>query len=94
MKKKSDNKSKASLIPLIKAVSKMDHSELSHTIDCLNDETIDGICECVYNVIFTDLNLTAKKKTSLKSILKKLVAQKKLKKFLLRLILYLKDVNY
>lgn len=61
MKKKSDNKSKASLIPLIKAVSKMDHSELSHTIDCLNDETIDGICECVYNVIFTDLNLTAKK---------------------------------
>ena len=80
MKKKSDNKSKASLIPLIKAVSKMDHSELYHTIDCLNDETIDGICECVYNVIFTDLNLTAKKKASLKKHIKKTCCAKKIKK--------------
>ena len=79
MTKKSSKHSKAKLIPLLKTLSKMNKNDLIHSINCLNDDTIDGICECVYNVIFTDLNLTQRKKTTLKKHLKKSCCIKKIK---------------
>lgn len=77
MKNKS---SKAKFVPLLQAFSKMNKDQLSHAIDCLNDDSIDTLCECVYNVIYTDLNLSSKKKTALKKHIKKNCCIHKIKK--------------
>ena len=80
-KSKSSNiMNKAKLVPLIKSLSKMKQDDVSHCVDCLNDETVDSICECVYNVIFTDLKLSSKKKASLKRHIKTKCSIEKIKK--------------
>lgn len=43
----------------------------THIIKHLDDKSINDICECLYNVIFTDLNLTKKKKAILKRHIRK-----------------------
>jgi len=58
------------LIPLIKAFSKMNPADFSQSLDNLNDKSVDGLCECVYNVIHTDLNLPSKKKNKLRNFIK------------------------
>ena len=76
---KSRNNDKRKLIPLLKSLSKMKGDDVTHSVDCLSDETIDGICECVYNVIFTDLKLSPRKKSLLKKHIKKKCSVKRLK---------------
>ena len=58
----------------------MKTEDISHTVDCLSDDTIDGICECIYNVIFTDLKLSPRKKSLLKKHLKQKCSIKRLRK--------------
>lgn len=79
-KKNSGLMTKAKLLPLIKSFSKMNKDDVSHCVDCLNDETVNGICECVYNVIFTDLKLSPKKQSALKKHLKTKCSIDKIKK--------------
>jgi ribosomal protein S8 len=62
--------SKKKYIPLLNVVKKLKPQELSDIMDFLNDDAIDNICECVYNVIHTDLNLPNKKKTKLRNFIK------------------------
>lgn len=42
-----------------------------HIIKHLDDDGINSICECIYNVIFTDLKLSKKKKNLLRKHIKK-----------------------
>jgi hypothetical protein len=61
---------KKNLIPILKAISKMNVTDFCHSLNNLNDSSVDGICECVYNVIFNDLKLSPRKRNALKKHLK------------------------
>jgi hypothetical protein len=49
-------------LPLITVLSRMKPEDLSVILDVLPDEATEIICECVYNVLNTDINLPAKKR--------------------------------
>jgi L-lactate utilization protein LutC len=51
---------------LYECIVKVPDNLKTHIIKHLDDKGIDDICECLYNVIFTDMNLSKKKKTLLK----------------------------
>jgi|GEM_PF-2412385 len=72
------------LIPLIKAFSKMNPADFSQSLDNLNEKSVDGLCECVYNVIFTDLKLSPRKKAILKKHVKNKCSVDDLKKITLK----------
>jgi hypothetical protein len=57
-------------LPLITVLSRMKPGDLSVILDVLPDEATEIICECVYNVLNTDINLPAKKKTHLRKFIK------------------------
>lgn len=49
-----------------KALHKLPHGLSKHVIEHLDDNSVDLICECVYNVLYTDLKMSKKTKTALK----------------------------
>jgi hypothetical protein len=51
---------------LYECIVKVPDNLRTHIIKHLDDKGINDICECLYNVIFTDLNLSKKKKAILK----------------------------
>lgn len=55
---------------IIKAVSKLKKNEIECMLDHLTDDAIDCLCECVFNVLNTDLKFTNKKKNKLKNFIK------------------------
>lgn len=59
-----------SVLHLLKLVKKLKKDEFSYFIEHLNDKSIDNICECVYNVVNTDIKLTKKKRNQLKKHIK------------------------
>ena len=61
---------KSKYIPLLNTLKKLKPKEVSDIIDFLNDDAIENICECVYNVIHTDLKLPNRKKNKLKNFIK------------------------
>ena len=77
--KRDSGYSNKKLVPLIKSLSKMKEEEIGHSIDCLSEEAVDGICECIFNVIYTDLKLNPKKKAALKRHIKQKCSIKRLK---------------
>jgi len=59
------------IVDLLKMVKKMSPNEFSHFIDSLSDNAVDDICECVHNVVNTNLNFDRKKIKHLKGHIKK-----------------------
>jgi hypothetical protein len=57
-------------LPLIKVLSKLKAEDITPLLDVLPNEATEIICECVYNVLHTDLKLSAKKKSHLKKFIK------------------------
>jgi hypothetical protein len=57
-------------LPLIRVLSKLKPEDISPLIDVLPDEATEIICECVYNVLHTDIKLSPKKKSHLKKFIK------------------------
>jgi hypothetical protein len=57
-------------LPLIRVLSKLKQEDITPLIDVLPDDALEIICECVYNVLHTDLKLSAKKKSHLKKFIK------------------------
>ena len=80
IKSKKLKLSKEKILPLLKALSKMNETDLAHCVDHLNDSAVDDVCECIYNVIFTDLKLNSRKKAALKKHIKNKCCIDKLKK--------------
>ncbi len=57
-------------LPLIRVLSKLKPEDIPPLIDVLPDEATEIICECVYNVLHTDIKLSPKKKSHLKKFIK------------------------
>lgn len=57
-------------LPLLNVLKKLNGKDLSEVVDFLNDDAVDNLCECIYNLIHTDMRLSNKKKTSLKGFIK------------------------
>jgi hypothetical protein len=53
-------------IQFYQSLNKLKPTELKHIISHLNDDGINSICECVYNIIYTDLKFSKQKKKLLK----------------------------
>jgi len=56
---------------LYKSLHKLKPDVLCDVIQHLDDNSINDLCECVYNVIHTDLSLSPKVKQRLRNQLKK-----------------------
>jgi hypothetical protein len=63
---------------LYKALSKMKPDVLGDVLGHLSDNSVDDVCECVYNVIKTDLKLPSKTKKQLRRKLLQRCSQKNL----------------
>lgn len=64
---------------LYASLHKLKPNVLSDVIQHLDDNSIDDLCECVYNVIYTDLSLSSKSKQRLRNQLKKKCSAKNIK---------------
>lgn len=67
------------MVKILQLVKKMNPDDFSHLIDSLNDNAVDDICECVHNIINTDLNFNTKKIKHLKNHIKQNCCVKRLK---------------
>ena len=63
---------------LYKSLSKIKPEVLKDVLNHLDDNAVDDVCECVYNVIHTDLNLPARVKKRLRQKLKTKCSRKNL----------------
>lgn len=57
-------------LDLIKSLSKLKEKDVQCLLSHISDDAIDCLCECVFNVLNTDLKLSSKKKNSLKKLIK------------------------
>ena len=71
---------KKKYLPLLNVLRKLDAKDVSNVMDFLTDDAIDHVCECVYNVLHTDLSLSRPKKTRLKNFIKSNCSVHRLKK--------------
>lgn len=58
---------------LYECISKIPKNLRSHMLEHLDDDSVDSICECLFNVVFTDLNLSKQKKKFLRKQIKKTI---------------------
>lgn len=61
---------KVKLLNFLKALKKLKTPELVQLLDHLDDNSINSLCECVYNLLYTDFNMTAKQKRKIKNKIK------------------------
>lgn len=54
------------ILALLRHIEKLRCHDLSEFIDMLNDDHVDNICECVYNVMYTDMKMGKHRKIKLK----------------------------
>jgi len=66
-------------VSFLKFVKTLKKGEFEHLVDQLNDSSIDCICECVYNIIHTDLNMNKRKLKKLKSHITNNMSSRRLK---------------
>ena len=64
---------------LLRVIKGLKKDEFETLIDYLNDKNIDHICECLYNVLNTDLRLKKTQVTKLKTHIKKNMNKKRLR---------------
>lgn len=69
-------------IKILKRVKKMTSKEFSKFIKDADDDVINDLCECVFNVINTDLRFKKKKKTCLKQHIHQNCSKLRLKKIM------------
>lgn len=55
------------ILTLVRHIQRLKPNEVADFVDMLNDTGVDNLCECVFNVIHTDLNLSKNKKRRLKN---------------------------
>ena len=67
---------------LLRQIKKMSSKEFSKFINKADDDTINDLCECIYNVINTDLRFNKRKKTCLKNHIHKNCSKIRLRKIM------------
>lgn len=55
-----------SFLTMLKVIKSMKKGDFEKLVAFLNDQSIDHICECVFNIINTDLKMPKKKLTCLR----------------------------
>jgi len=70
------------IIKVLKKIKKMKMKEFSKFVRGSDDSMINDLCECVFNVINTDLNFKPRKKTCLKKHIHKNCSKIRLKKIM------------
>jgi hypothetical protein len=73
---------KRNIIKILKRIKKMSKNDFSKFVHNADDGLIDDLCECVFNVINTDLNFKKRKKTCLKQHIHKNCSKLRLKKIM------------
>lgn len=68
-----------SIIGLLKKIKKMSPKQFSTMVTTINDQTVDDLCQCIYNVIYTDLHFSKRKKACLKNHIHKNCSKARLK---------------
>lgn len=58
-------------VSVLRVLKKVKGDDLKSMLDSLSDQSIDNVCECVFNVINTDLKLSRAKRLKLKNHIKK-----------------------
>lgn len=66
-------------IKLYKVLQKLKPDVLKEVIQHLDDNSVDSLCECVYNVIYSDMSMSQKTKKMLRKKLKKTCSVQNLK---------------
>ena len=67
-------------IPLLKLLTKLKGEDFKTMIDTLNDDTVDNVCECVYNLIYNPtLKMGSRKKNHIRKFIKSKCSIHKLK---------------
>lgn len=74
-----NEKEKQKLISLLQSLNKLSPDAIKTLISHLSDDSIDSLCECVYNVINVDLKLNKKLKKKLVKHINKKCCKKRLK---------------
>jgi len=62
---------KRTFVPVLKMMKNLSGHEVKDVIEHLNDESIDNLCECVFNILNTDLKLSRAKRIKLRNHIKK-----------------------
>lgn len=71
---------KQSFLSVLKLMKKMSPDDVSNVVEHLSDSSIDNLCECVFNIVNTDLKLSRAKRLKLKNHIKKNCCLKNIKK--------------
>mgnify|MGYP003524707271 FL=1 len=71
MNKNKHKKSLKNKANFLKAISRLPKDQISHVVEHLDDNSIETICECVYNAIYTDISASKRKKKLLQKNLHK-----------------------
>jgi hypothetical protein len=58
---------KKNFIPLLEVLRKMKSNEIPKIMDYLDDNSVNSICECYYNIIHTNFNISKRKKNKLRN---------------------------
>lgn len=74
-----NKKEKKKTLTLLQSLKRLPPNDIKNLIDHLSDESIDDICECIYNVINVDLKLNKKTKHKLKKHIHKNCSKHRLK---------------
>jgi len=76
----NNHTNKKNCVPLLKVLKTLKGPDLKEILLHLDDTSTNVICECVYNVLHTDLKLSSQKKNGLKKFIKSKCSIHRLKK--------------
>lgn len=76
----------AQTVKILKKIKKMKEKDFSKFIKTADDEMINDLCECVFNVINTDLKFSKGKKTCLKKHIHEKCSKVRLRRIMTRKI--------
>ena len=67
-------------IPILKLMTKLKGEDFKAMVDTLQDDTVDNVCECVFNLIYNpSLKIGSRKKNQIKKYIKTKCSIHKLK---------------
>lgn len=72
-------RNKKNLLNFLTTMKKLNSNQLKEVIEYLKDDAIDGMCECVYNILYTDFNLSESKRKKLRRLIKTKCCTKRLR---------------
>lgn len=75
----TNKKEKQKIMTLLQSLNKLSPDAIKTVINHLSDESVDSLCECVYNVINVDLKMNKKLKKKLVKHINKKCSKHRLK---------------